>query len=211
MSTNKINYDKTIKYLTEKFDLKDKKESKIKLPIDRLRGLTEIFRELDFKVGAEIGTATGYYAKWIGIKVKNPKLFLIDPYKSYDGYVEHFLKDSQKVFDDRYKKAKERLAKFNCEFVKKSSMEALEDFNDNSLDFVFIDGNHTFEYVVNDIAEWSKKVKPGGIISGHDYSNYMRGVKTAVDTWAKIKRINPWFIAGKGFLDSNFCWLWVKK
>ena len=61
------------------------------------------------------------------------------------------------------------------------------------------------EILGNDIAEWSKKVKPGGIVSGHDYSNYMREVRIAVDAFVEVKRIKPWFIT-----NHHRCWFWVK-
>jgi predicted O-methyltransferase YrrM len=46
---------------------------------------------------------------------------------------------------------------------------AAEQFADNSVDFVFIDADHTYESVKKDIVSWLPKVKPSGIISGHDY------------------------------------------
>lgn len=214
----------TLKYIKNKYGLDYDGEMPIKLPFDRLNGLTVLWRKLGFKIGAEIGVRNGYYSKWICIKNKNVKLFLIDPYKAYPEYVERHDKDGQIKLDKSYEKAKSRLEKFNCEFIKKMSMDAVNDFLDNSLDFVFIDGNHTFEYVVNDIAEWSKKVKPGGIVSGHDYyrstdmdSKKLWGgvstdeqilklcqVKDAVDGWTHANNIKPWFIT------SCNSWFYVK-
>ena len=49
-------------------------------------------------------------------------------------------------------------------------MDAVKDFADRSLDFVYIDANHEPQFVEEDIREWSKKVKVGGIVSGHDYA-----------------------------------------
>jgi len=215
----------TLKYIQDKFQIDIGQKSPIKLPIDRFRGLTGLFTELGFKVGAEIGVSTGRYSKWLCVKMRKnkPKLFLIDPYLAYDEYTEQHGEEGQVNLDADYRQAQERLAKFNVEFVKKTSMEALKDFNDNSLDFVFIDGNHTFEYVVNDIAEWSKKVKKGGIISGHDYWNSIESekplyqqnltplekmklvqVQDAVDGWVKANRIKPWF------LTKYKTWFYVK-
>ena len=204
----------------------------IKLPIDRLRGLTNLFRELGYKVGAEIGVSKGYYSKWIVMKTKCEKLYCIDPWLAYDRYVESCIPDGQKVWNERLETAKHRLGRWDgniVEFVKKTSMDAVNDFMDNSLDFVFIDGNHTFEYVINDIAEWEKKVKPGGIIAGHDYymsfdtpviskvnieyikrhSSHSRikliQVEEAVKAWTKANEIKPWFVT------NDRCWLWIKE
>lgn len=52
---------------------------------------------------------------------------------------------------------------------------------DGSLDFVFIDADHSYEGVKQDIESWSPKVKKGGWITGHDYAPYWRGVVRAVD------------------------------
>jgi hypothetical protein len=49
------------------------------------------------------------------------------------------------------------------------SQDALADVPDMSLDWVFIDGNHSYEYVKEDIPGWTSKVKLGGIVSGHDF------------------------------------------
>jgi hypothetical protein len=53
--------------------------------------------------------------------------------------------------------------------VRATSEIAADMFNDNSLDFVYIDANHAYDYVVQDIELWYPKVKKGGFICGHDY------------------------------------------
>ena len=191
----------TFKYIQKKFGLNIDDSSPIKLPIDRERGLTVLFRELGYKTGAEIGVLRGLYSKWLCHKNKKLKLFLIDSYIAYDGYSKH---RKQSDIDSFEKHAHERLAEYNVEFVKKTSMDAVNDFLDNSLDFVYIDANHAFEYVIRDIIEWSKKVRPGGIVAGHDYTNYMYQVKAAVDGWVKAKKIKPLFLTG------NKTWFYVK-
>jgi hypothetical protein len=55
--------------------------------------------------------------------------------------------------------------------MKMSSEEACFSFDDISIDFVYIDASHDYENVSKDIDMWSKKVKPGGIISGHDWDS----------------------------------------
>ena len=65
--------------------------------------------------------------------------------------------------------------------IKGFSWDMAESFNDNSLDFIFIDADHTYESVVKDLNAWYPKLKRGGIISGHDYMNNDFGVKQAVN------------------------------
>jgi hypothetical protein len=63
--------------------------------------------------------------------------------------------------------------------IRKPSVEAAADFQDESVDIVFIDGDHDYQPVKDDIAAWIPKVKNGGLITGHDY--LLPSVKKAVD------------------------------
>lgn len=83
------------------------------------------------------------------------------------------------------------------------STEAADWFLDASIDFVFIDAAHDYESVTNDINAWLPKIKPGGIIAGHDYEPYYeRGVVAAVDDFFgdRVEKIP--------YDDDNnkFCW-----
>ena len=53
--------------------------------------------------------------------------------------------------------------------LRKTSKEATRDFENNHFDFVYIDGDHRYEYVKEDLAMWFPKVKIGGVFAGHDY------------------------------------------
>jgi hypothetical protein len=102
------------------------------------------------------------------------------------------------------------------------SMQAVRKFSDNSLDFVYIDGNHALPWVMDDIVYWSEKVRPGGIVAGHDYIRRKASARPAlhvveaVSWYTKLCKIKPWFILGtKAELpgqirDKNRTWLWVK-
>jgi predicted O-methyltransferase YrrM len=73
--------------------------------------------------------------------------------------------------------------------VRLSSMAAVEQYADNSLDFVLIDGSHEYEDVVNDITKWLQKVKPGSMLAGDDWA--WPGVKQAVAELLPDADINP--------------------
>ena len=79
-------------------------------------------------------------------------------------------------------------------------MKAIKDFEDNSLDFVYIDGNHDFVHFTNDMYWWSKKVRVGGIVSGHDYMYYplknFNHVKYALTAYIRSYATFPLFIVG---------------
>lgn len=189
----------TLQFIKNKYNFND--NPIIKLDIDRFKLFPGLMSELGFKVGAEVGVLKGKYSKWLCSKIRGLKLYLIDAYVSYPEYSEF---RTQEDMDSYEKEARERMAKFDAHFIKKFSMEAVKEIEDNSLDFVFIDANHCFEYVLDDIREWSKKVRPGGIVSGHDYSKHMFGVKKAVDKWVKENNISPLFLIGQN------SWFYVK-
>ena len=66
--------------------------------------------------------------------------------------------------------------------IRAASVDAAAEVPDGSLDFVFIDAEHTYEAVTADIAAWLPKIRPGGLMSGHDYSPaWWPGVVRAVD------------------------------
>jgi hypothetical protein len=60
-------------------------------------------------------------------------------------------------------------------FLKETSDDAFNKINDDELDFLFIDGCHTYECVYKDLVNYYPKVKSGGIISGDDFSNKFQG------------------------------------
>ena len=104
------------------------------------------------------------------------------------------------------------------EFIEKMSMDALAQFPDNSLDFVYLDGNHQDPYIAQDINEWMKKVKPGGILAGHDYAHIKRvkwGVKEAVEKYAKENKLKLFILgldATTDYLvrDGSRSWMFIK-
>jgi hypothetical protein len=83
-------------------------------------------------------------------------------------------------------------------------MNVVRKFKKESLDFVYIDGNHTFRYVAEDIVEWEKIVRPGGAVAGHDYYNTATNakqviceVRCVVDAYIRAKGIENWYIFGR--------------
>ena len=66
------------------------------------------------------------------------------------------------------------------ELVPYESVKAASLFNDNFLDFVFIDASHLYQHTINDIKAWYPKLKDERKLAGHDYFSYS-GVQRAVD------------------------------
>jgi predicted O-methyltransferase YrrM len=100
------------------------------------------------------------------------------------------------------------------------SSEALKDFEDESLDFVYIDANHDFPNFTFDIHNWLKKIKKGGIMSGHDFAYFsyrkFNHVKRALIAYARCYRMIPIFVCGTTTVGTRLkrdhfrSWFWVK-
>jgi len=153
--------------------------------------LAIMFGELGFKLGAEIGVRRGDFSETLCIHIKSlVKFYAVDPWNIVyeDKQSRLFGLARQNRY---YEIAKERLSKYPfCEIVKKTSLEAVRSIEYESLDFVYIDGSHAFDYVMVDIIEWAKRVKKGGIVSGDDYKPMRHGnVIPAVDIYIKLHGI----------------------
>ena len=138
------------------------------------------------------------------------KIYGVDLFETWAGKEEiESLYDAKGLSDEeRLKKLGEykynfvvnRLNEVGCnhfvELIKSDSSAAASFFENESLDFVFIDGNHWYDYVKKDIEAWLPKIKKGGMISGHDYEE--NGVSTAVrETFGNL---------AKAFKESPSCW-----
>lgn len=176
--------------------------------------LPRFFMDMGYKVGAEIGVDKGAYTEKLlqaGLKV-----YAIDPWRYYGDYAHP---QGQKRLDFLYEHTKRVVSKYDCTIIRKTSMEALEDFEDESLDFVYIDGNHKFRYIAEDIYEWSKKVHEGGIVSGHDFVQAGGSwdkchVKYVVLAYIASFHIQNWYLTDRnpGIPgDQNTqSWFWIK-
>jgi len=203
-------------YIIDKWDLKHAlmNDPPIIIPNTNRSILTKLFRELDYKRGAEIGTCRGTFARTIIYNNPECKLFCVDPWETYDG-LEDWL--DQVALKEHEQAAIVRLKEYpNVEIVREYSMNALEHFEDNSLDFVYIDANHSFPYVAEDVYYWSQKVRTGGIVSGHDYLTVCRKdgqvqVKEVVDAYTKAFKIKKWFVMDLGTAKRAGSFFWVKQ
>ncbi len=93
----------------------------------------------------------------------------------------------------------------HLDFVHSDSVKAAERFEDKSIDLVFVDADHSARAVFADLTAWVPKVKPGGVISGHDYgSRNHPGVKPAVDFFFALEPANPIQ------LDADKVWWTIK-
>ena len=144
----------------------------------------------------EIGVHEGKFSELLLNKFQPQKMYLVDPWKYESDFIykkalyggNFSSLEGQKILDDRYEKVKLKFQKQiksgQISLIRKSSDEVFKLFEDNFFDFIYIDGNHTFEYVKADIANSLKKIKDEGVIICDDYGNigwWKNGVSKAVN------------------------------
>lgn len=142
-------------------------------PHDMTQGLLDLILENitpDMTI-AEIGSFAGVSSQLFAIHCK--ELYCIDTWAENPEYKNETIKLAEKLFDiiDKHHD--------NVHKIKNTSQNASDMFEDNSIDLVYIDADHSYDSVKNDIAYWYPKVKPGSLLAGHDY--WIHDVKRAVD------------------------------
>lgn len=175
-------------------------------PRFRRRDLATLFNEMGYKVGAEVGVAGGRYSQVLCERISDLKLFCVDP---WDKSKYNRRGGPSEQHYTNYDLTKERLQGYDYTMIRAISMDGVKFFEDSSLDFVYIDANHDFDFVMEDLVHWTRKVKKGGIVSGHDYYNFNNsGVVEAVNVYTRMhdKKL---FVTDKE-VDREASW-WFKR
>jgi hypothetical protein len=194
-------------HIVHKFNVDLTKPSPTVLTIGRENGFPELLQELGAKVGVELGVYKGKYSEVLVKKMPSLDLTAIDAWKAYPTYKDYEVADLE---INAYNQAVSRSEKHGFKILKEWSVPASKQFKDESLDFIYIDSNHDFAHVIEDLNAWSPKVKKGGIISGHDFfkSRQARyGVTYAVPAWCDYRNVPMLFVIGGDKIPS---WFYVK-
>jgi hypothetical protein len=139
-------------------------------------------------VGVEIGTGFGENALSLLRELSIERLYCIDPFFPYlDGDDK-----PQTIYLQSSEPTLKRLLKFkNVTFIRKFSSEACEDIPEN-VDFVYIDGNHSYDYVLADLRNYYPLIHEKGIIAGHDV--FWSSVHKALDDFCRDNKIRPFVL-----------------
>ena len=133
-------------------------------------------------VGAEIGVKQGKFSKVLLSGWHDCKMHLIDPWEVHD---KSIYDENVNDYQSDYNKTIDTLKDFShrYEIIRQYSNDAHSNFAKNSLDFIYIDGDHSYEGVKADINNYFNKLKKDTIsfIGGHDYTNEWPGVVSAID------------------------------
>lgn len=135
--------------------------------------------------GIEIGVATADNSLSILRELAVDRLFLIDPYVPYefDGRIWDASAD--------YAIAHAKLAEYpQVVWLRETSESAIREFqNEEAVDFVYIDGDHSYESVKKDITLCYPLIKNNGLVGGHDYTPYTQTVMRAVNEFAEEAKL----------------------
>lgn len=164
---------------------------------------------------AEIGVKTGKFSDFILSNWHGKRLISIDPWLAAepDEYVDraNVPQDQHERF---FEETKARLARHGdrSEIWRLTSVEAAGRVADGSVDFVYIDARHDYASVLEDLEAWFPKLRPGGIIAGHDYvDGSFRsadfGVKSAVDEFFGARRLPVHATWGPSAVEMFPSWL----
>ena len=210
----------TLSYIAQKFNVN--LASKLPITIDgtNRKIMAQTWCELGFTKGVEIGVADGKHSEILCVNNPNLHLYAIDPWEQYSGYIDY----TRGRLDYFYTHATQRLQPYNITILRKKSMEAVVDFADGELDFVYIDGAHDFKSVAEDVCDWARKVRVGGVVYGHDYywrtdkpSNVIH-VRHVIAAYTYSHHIRPWFAlsayhnkADRTSEDRVQSWMFVRQ
>lgn len=151
----------------------------------------KIINDNNYKNIVEVGIGYGTHAKFILNNSNIDCLYLIDPIQYYenDGFATDIINQTPEIIGNNFNELHELITKelspWNDKYklFRTASLSVTNDqIKDNSVDCIFIDGDHSYEAVLNDLRFWWVKLKSGGQILGDDF--WMDSVKNAVDKFS---------------------------
>lgn len=150
---------------------------------------------------AEIGVLNGVNAKHIYDFCQPKQLLLIDPWEQQVGPGSG-KKYNVNEWNSFYQHVIFTFGKYNnVIIIKNYSIVAAATFDNHYFDIIYIDAGHSYESVKEDLTAWYPKIKPGGIIAGHDYSDTPKtkskqfGVVQAVDEFIELHNLKLYMLS----------------
>ena len=193
------------RWLHKRYNRNNLEVSPIRIPTMKRERLATLFAMFGYQRGCEVGVREGLFSEVLCKAIPDLDLLCVDRWAPFPGHTDlDRLPDPLMFLDEAHK----RLANYKVTYMVAASMDAVRDVPDGSLDFVYIDANHTFDFVMQDIIEWAKKVRRGGVVSGHDYFRCRQfGVVDAVDIYCRMHVIHEYFVTD----ERKASWFWVKS
>jgi len=184
-----------------------------KKPGKRFWWLIDQIKANRFAVGAEIGCANGTTTAKLLQNCPTLKLYAVDKWERIakapgvggreedENYVGMYNWDPVKGFEQftsRVRGYRRRLF-----ILRGDSVEMADKVANNSLDFIFIDADHSYQGVIRDLAAWVPKLKPGGLLSGHDIhlAGVHRAVVEKIPNYQEAGTDYVWFAKKEDYVD----------
>ena len=184
------------------------------IPQLRYHWLIKQIQEKEFEVGAEIGCANGTTTKRLLQYCPRVHIFAVDKWEKVERPPDVQDRDSG---DERYvgcynwdpEKGFQRFRlgtspyKSRLRILKGDSVLMADKVNDNSLDFIFIDADHSYQGVLRDLAAWVPKLKSEGLLSGHDIhlAGVVRAVREKIPNYQEAGVDHVWFAKKEDYVD----------
>ena len=163
--------------------------------VDLLKYVSEKLPKSNYKM-IEIGSYMGESTMMFASTGLFSTIYSIDPLEGDEEFNEIFEYDWDLVKSEYLN----NIRMFdNIIHYEDYSYNVINKFDDNSIDFIYIDGNHSYDSVTKDLQLYLPKIKKGGFISGHDYCDFWASTKKAID--------NEIGIPDQTFIDTS----WIKK
>lgn len=161
--------------------------------------------------GAELGVWKGAFSAQLLERVRPERLHLVDPWTFraelpqafYGGAVAGPQQDMDAIYESVRARFAKAISEGTVQIHRAQSDVAAATFGIGELDWVYIDGDHRYEAVREELDLYSRLVKPGGIVAGDDYHGrgwWKGGVKRAVDEWASKTAIDELTFVGSQFV-----------
>jgi hypothetical protein len=165
-----------------------------------------------FPVGGtwvELGSWTGRSAAYCVVELINREklgeFYCVDTWRGEAAiaYDTAIVQDLKKIFRQNIKPVLKQI-----KMLSMISWNAAGKFNDDSVDFCYVDAGHSYEAVTNDLTAWWPKMRPGSMFGGDDYTKGYPGVQQAVWDFfgprdIKVRRAGRCWLVTKPFDDSS--------
>lgn len=117
------------------------------------------------------------------------KIYLIDPWKKYqpEEYIDSLNNCSQEQYDNTYQSVKEKLDRSypRAQILRGEAENFKDNFQENSIDFIYLDANNSYDEVTKNINSWFPKIKKGGMLIGNNF------IEDGYYVWTKDNHGNP--------------------
>ena len=153
------------------------------------------------EIGSWLGQSAAYMATEIANSNKKIDFYCVDLWENNEEY-----KNESVVIEDRFYQTflnNIEPVKHFIKPIKSASLDAVNQFEDEYFDFIFIDAAHDYDNVKKDINAWFPKIRKNGIFAGHDYVDTHTGVIQAVDEWCRENN-------RKIYVQEN-CWIYLNS